>query len=293
MMISRSYMYFLAVTLSTGLPCLGAEQAESKTNQVVSVIRSFYDLPEDATVIKAFPRSTGSIVRHFANEGITVEPLPGNASGHGYGFVGPVSHSLHGTTDAPFGRSLFALQHRPGILLRFRKPQSVVAMTIAAPTTRMDVGIDLLFCDERGKQLATVNASTEHVEGLGFDNRGCVFRGLRTQRPVISAVHIVPTHIPDGVKIVLAQIDYVSFADSAEDPELRQRIMEGVEGLGAPEYELREHATIRLSSLEPCALSILNAIDAGDDPEVTMRLRRVIAAVEKKRVNVTPNGQSE
>jgi len=286
----------LVALLAVSAGVIRAEEGESQTNHASTVVRSFYDLPSTVTVMKAFPSDTDAIVKQFKGRGVVVKPLPGKTKEHGYGFVSQstvVARGLHGTIDAPFSLTMFTVQHPAGISMDFEKPQAVVAMTITGPTTQMDVGIDLLFFDEKGRLIRKVKADTQHQKELDFDSRGAVFRGLSTPMAIISSVHVVPTHVPAEARIVLAGIDYVCFSAAVEDESSTGNVMELVAKLGHKEYQVREDATKKLESLGPDRLAVLRRIDAKDDPEARWRLLRIIHALEAKRSNLTVDGNEE
>lgn len=291
----KSIIYVTAVFLVVSPMIIQAKEAKLEARQKLKFVRSFYDLQEDISVMRVFPSSTASITKVFESEKVTVKPLHGKNKVHNNRFVGQslvVSKNLHGTTDAPFSRSMFTIQHRAGISMTFEKPQTVVAMTICGPTTDMDVGMDLLFFDTKGNLIKKVNADTRHDKSLDFDSRGAVFRGLECPKPMIASVQIVPTQVPKN-RIVLASIDYFCFSAVSRKEGSVTTVMDLVDQLGSEEYLARENATKKLESLSPGWLSLLRSVDTGNDPEVKLRLTQAIEALELKKINLTPDGTSE
>jgi DNA-binding beta-propeller fold protein YncE len=154
--------------------------AATPTNPPPRVIRSFHDLPEQTTVVKEFRRDAPEVL---AQHGITLTAGSDKPTGHDYRFWGPCTvadDQLHGTVAAPFSATAFMVQHPNGPRLAFRKPQRIVALTIAGPTTRTEAAMELRFSDTEGRLLATVAATTQHDPQLPFDSRGAIFRGLDT-----------------------------------------------------------------------------------------------------------------
>ncbi len=49
---------------------LNAAEPEDRTNQVGTIVRSFYELPDNTTVLKKWPGSTGGILGHLKKNGI-------------------------------------------------------------------------------------------------------------------------------------------------------------------------------------------------------------------------------
>jgi len=287
---------FLLCAAWAGLGDDGAVAKDDAKAVTSRVVRNFYELHDGVTVMRTFPTTTGPIQEQFRKAGITMAPLADEPKGNNKRFVGSsrvVWKELHGTVDAPFSKHQFTVQHRAGIRLTFNRLQAVVAMTISGPTTNTDVGMDLLFFDANGKLIKKVNADTKHIKRRNHDSRGAVFRGLQTEKPAIWEVHIIPTRIPDNVKIVLACIDYFSFSPHLANPQTIDDIKELVEVLGSARYATREEATRRLSSFGPRILPVLRRLNTEDDPEVRMRLAKVMKVLEAKKVNLTPDGKTD
>ena len=275
-------------------PVTGAEGDKPPAKHTYRVLSSYYDLPDGVKVLRSFSSDGQEIIKKLREHGITVAPLPGKR-GHAFGFVGPclvVEERMHGTADAPFAGTQFTIQHPTGVKFTFDRPQAVVGMTVSG-----DIGTDLWFYDVQGKLIEEVNADTHHVEDLGFDSRGAVFRGLAADEPIIASMHFVPTRIPPNANIVFATIDYFCLSASAE-PDAEKTRMATVEALAAKlgdeRYKTREEASEKLCALSPSYLRVLRKVEAGDDPEVQLRLARVIQSLEsKKKENLTPKGTAD
>ena len=273
---------------------LWAEEPAAQDSPRPRVIQSYYDLPDGMTVMKEFRHFVPDIVKHFREQGMTLEPLSENAANSK--FVGQslvVNAELHGTVDGPFSCTTLAIQHPVGIRITFAQPQSVVAMTISGPTTGVDAGLELLFFDGKGKLIQKVNADTRHDPSLKFLSKGAVFRGLEVQKPIIASVHIVPTLVPEGKDIIAADIDYVCYRKDPPGNVPLNRIQGMVAYLGDKDFRVREEASKKLADLGPRYLPELRSMQDADDPEVSERLKQVIQSVEAMKINLTPNGHIE
>ena len=112
-----------------------AAPALAQTNAPPCVIRSFYELPEKITVVKAF---RSDVPCSLGEQGITLTDGSDKPTGQDYR-CNIASDQLHGTAAAPFSGTAFMVQPPDGLRMAFRKPQQIVAMTIAGPTTKMEV----------------------------------------------------------------------------------------------------------------------------------------------------------
>lgn len=280
------------------------EAGEPDLSQL-TVVDSYFALPQYKTVVKEFASTGTKIVRQLDELGIVAKPLTGKQKTHGYGFVGPslvVNRNLHGTIEAPFSRTMFTVQHPAGIELRFEELKSFVGMTIVGPTTNTDIGLNMKFLDDQGVLIKLVNADTLHQDKseLGFDSRGAVFRGLVMQESRIRSVQIVPTKIPENCTIVLASIDFLCFSNS--DSAIKNadsyskaldEIRDWVDQFDSESYDIRELASRNLSKLEPEYVAFFESIPPGPSVESKVRLAMIIRDLRGKGLNLTPNGNKE
>jgi len=286
---------FLLLIIGTSLhaqvatnPPDDATLAKLTNDKNSAVVRSYYELPEDITVVKSFAREgEQSIIEALKKQGITCAAIEGGNS------VGAVWGGMHGTANAPFGGSMLGLRSRSGISLTFKEPQSAVGMTITRHFNGGDIGIDMLFLDKDGKLIRKVNANPQGIENGNPVTWGAVFRGLKMKTPEISSVHVIPARIPDNPRMELAFLDYLCYSSTSDETDPRKEIEELVKKLGAQEYKEREGATTKLMSLHPNLLPILRRMDPGKDPEIRLRLERVVESLEAKKVNLTPKEGSD
>lgn len=277
-------------------PCetLHAEEPAAHDDPRPRIIQSYYDLPDQMNVMKEFRHFVPDIVQQFREQGMTLEPISDKAAKSE--FVGPsvvVDAQLHGTADAPFSHKTLAIQHPGGIRITFAEPQSVVAMTLRGPTTGIDAELNLLFFDGKGQLIQKVNANTRQDPRLKFRSNGAVFRGLEVRKPIIAAVHIVPSFASGSRGIIVAHIDYICVRKDPSNGVPVDRIQEMVADLGNKDFRVREEATKKLANLGPRCLPELRRSDDADDPEVSSRLEQVIRSLESEKINLTPNGVVE
>lgn len=280
-------------TLITSLIlCLSVNITLAQSIVPPQTIRGFHELPVGITVVKEFRRDAPEV---FAALGIKLTAGSDKPTGHDYRSWGPctvANNQLHGTAAAPFSGTAFMVQHPDGLRLVFSKPQRIVAMTIAGPTTRTEAEMELSFYDSENKLLATVPATTEHDPQLPFDSRGAIFRGLDTGEPRIASVHARPLKVAPHSAICIALIDYVCFTDQPRDVDREQQVRAWIAGLGADDHKTREESSRQLKELSPAWLPVLRAAQT-DDPEVSVRLREVLETLTAKQSNLTPNGHHD